>query len=285
MMVAIPGAEGLFSHLQTALVSNKSGRVRVTKSARDELCDWGWLAADISARPTSIAEVVRKPVSVVQAVDAAKSGMGGVAFDLLHPDARTPYCGGNPSRPTCRRDLSPGKTRAATSPTATSSRPLSMLATTSSPSTSMCATARLPLHRTTRRPYAGPLKDPCLAMLPWPTCCVCWRYIGDFIVTVLRLCTWPAAVNRMADDASRLWHLTDDCLPRSFRTHLPAAPLLEALPPATSRDALVADLRAVQAEIAAGVVPGRSSGDDKIWSIWAKFAAALGLDPLLAAAP
>ena len=99
MLVAIPGAEGLFSHLQAALVASKRGRVRVTKSAQDELCDWGWLAADISARPTSIAEVVRKPASVVQAVDAAGPGMGGVAFDLFRPDDSDPILWREPFPP------------------------------------------------------------------------------------------------------------------------------------------------------------------------------------------
>ena len=69
MLVTIPGAEGLFSHLQAALVASKRGRVRVTKSARDELCDWGWLAADISARPTYIAEVVRPKEATARIAD------------------------------------------------------------------------------------------------------------------------------------------------------------------------------------------------------------------------
>ena len=83
MMIAIPGAEGFFSHLQAALVSNKRNRVRVNAQTRDELTDWEWLADNVMSRPTSIAEVVQKPGTVAQATDAAAPGMGGVVFDLF----------------------------------------------------------------------------------------------------------------------------------------------------------------------------------------------------------
>ena len=82
-MLAIPGAEGMFSHIQSALVNaGSSNRVKVDRSTRDEIHDWKWLAEDIATRPTSIAEVVRHPPSIWQATDAAKSGMGGVILDL-----------------------------------------------------------------------------------------------------------------------------------------------------------------------------------------------------------
>ena len=55
---------------------------------------------------------------------------------------------------------------------------------------------------------------------------------------------------------------------------------MEALSPSARRD-LVTDLRAVQEEISAGVVSGRSKGDAKIWAVWARFASTLGLDPFL----
>ena len=57
-------------------------RIKVDRSTRDKLRDWKWLAADITTRPTSIAEVVRHPLSIWQATNAAKAGMGGVIFDL-----------------------------------------------------------------------------------------------------------------------------------------------------------------------------------------------------------
>ena len=61
-MLAIPGAEGMFSHIQAELVkAGSSNSSKVDRSTRDELCDWKWLAEDITTRPTSIAEVVRHP--------------------------------------------------------------------------------------------------------------------------------------------------------------------------------------------------------------------------------
>ena len=82
-MLAIPGAEGMFSHIQAALVKDRSSNhIKADQPTRDELRDWNWLAEDIATRPTSIAEVVRHPPSIWQATNAAKSGMGGVIFEL-----------------------------------------------------------------------------------------------------------------------------------------------------------------------------------------------------------
>ena len=81
MMLAIPGAEGMLSHIQEALVkAGSSNCIKVDRSTRDELRDWKWLAEDIATRPTSISEVVRHPPFIWQATNAAKSGMGGGDF-------------------------------------------------------------------------------------------------------------------------------------------------------------------------------------------------------------
>ena len=82
--MAIPGAEGMFSQIQAALVkAGSSNRIKVDRSTRDKLRDWKRLAGDIATRPTSIAEVVRHPPSIWKATDADKAGMGGVIFDLI----------------------------------------------------------------------------------------------------------------------------------------------------------------------------------------------------------
>ena len=40
MMLAIPGAEGMFSHIQAALVNaGSSNRIKVDRSTRDEIRD------------------------------------------------------------------------------------------------------------------------------------------------------------------------------------------------------------------------------------------------------
>ena len=82
MMVALPGSEGLFSHLQDALSRQRGGRIRVNEAVANELADWDWLANDLARRPTSIAECVRKAAARAGACDAAGHGMGGVVFDL-----------------------------------------------------------------------------------------------------------------------------------------------------------------------------------------------------------
>jgi hypothetical protein len=55
---------------------------------------------------------------------------------------------------------------------------------------------------------------------------------------------------------------------------------VETLSP-TTRDEFLADLRAVQAEVAAGVVPERSISDRKVWAKWIEFTSSLHLDSLL----
>ena len=61
-MLASPGAEGMFSHIQAVLVNaGSSNLIKVDRSTRDKLRDWEWLAADITTWPTSISEVVRHP--------------------------------------------------------------------------------------------------------------------------------------------------------------------------------------------------------------------------------
>ena len=56
-MLAIPGAEGMFSPIQSALVKAvSSNSIKVDWSTRDKLRDWKWLAGDIATLPTSIAK-------------------------------------------------------------------------------------------------------------------------------------------------------------------------------------------------------------------------------------
>ena len=82
-MLAIPGAEGMFRHVQAALMKAVlTNRIKVYRFTRDELRNWKCLAGEIATRPTSIVEVVRHPLSVWQATDASKAVMVGVIFDL-----------------------------------------------------------------------------------------------------------------------------------------------------------------------------------------------------------
>ena len=82
MAVAIPGARGLFSLLQEALRHRESSRprIRLSKAVHRVLDDFRWLAKDIGGRPTRLAELLPSDPRVYGAVDAAKTGMGGVFF-------------------------------------------------------------------------------------------------------------------------------------------------------------------------------------------------------------
>ena len=82
MTIALPGSEGLFAHLQEAMAkASTQRRITINSDLHDALADWDWLASNISQRPTSLAEVVGKPISWMGACDASAAGMGGVWFD------------------------------------------------------------------------------------------------------------------------------------------------------------------------------------------------------------
>jgi len=78
MILAIPGGRGMFSMLQAALVRSNRGRVCLTTAVHDQIDDFRWLFEQLAARPTRIAEIVPGPEDYLGAHDAAGPGMGGV---------------------------------------------------------------------------------------------------------------------------------------------------------------------------------------------------------------
>ena len=84
MSLALPGSSGCFSHLQEALGKAKN-RIKITRTVRDQLLDFKWIANSLSTRPTHLAEVVPTPPSYFGAMDAAKEGMGGIWFPPIKP--------------------------------------------------------------------------------------------------------------------------------------------------------------------------------------------------------
>ena len=83
MSIAIPGAKGLFSLLQEAFRHEETGRhrLRLTGKLHSFLQDFRWLASDIAARPTRIAELIPDLLpATLGACDAAGTGMGGIHF-------------------------------------------------------------------------------------------------------------------------------------------------------------------------------------------------------------
>jgi hypothetical protein len=89
MALAIPAAIGLFSVLQDALKSGDGKRVRLTSHTQAFLQDFRWLVEDVGSRPTQIAEIVPDATPATKgACDASGQGLGGVHFVPL-PDGRT----------------------------------------------------------------------------------------------------------------------------------------------------------------------------------------------------
>jgi hypothetical protein len=81
MSLALPGAKNLFSILQAALsASSRTGRIALKKGVHDSLNDFQWIYNDICQRPTRIAEVVPLLPSALGYHDAAGIGAGGVWF-------------------------------------------------------------------------------------------------------------------------------------------------------------------------------------------------------------
>jgi hypothetical protein len=81
MALAVPGARGLFSALQTGFQQTEAHhRVRITAPIRHQLNDFAALAMELHTRPTRLEEIVEDDPSGLGAVDASGQGMGGVWF-------------------------------------------------------------------------------------------------------------------------------------------------------------------------------------------------------------
>ena len=87
MSLALPGARNMFSQMQLALSDVKKTRVALTKGVHQALNDFRWMHKNITSRPTRIAEVVPLSASAIGDHDASGEGAGGVWFphESLHP--------------------------------------------------------------------------------------------------------------------------------------------------------------------------------------------------------
>jgi len=90
MSLALPGARGLFSHLQAALYQAHTGRLRLSPGFHRALDDFRWLHDNLSARPTRLFELVPTAPVVVGTHDASALGAGGVWFPTPLAAPRTP---------------------------------------------------------------------------------------------------------------------------------------------------------------------------------------------------
>jgi hypothetical protein len=78
MAVALPGARGLFSHLQAAVTKRHKGRLRLTAGFHAALDDFRWLQTNLGDRPTRLFELVPTAPILYGTHDASGSGAGGV---------------------------------------------------------------------------------------------------------------------------------------------------------------------------------------------------------------
>jgi len=77
MSIGIPGSRGLFSLLQEGLRHTDKHRIRLTRDMVDQLLDFEYLANELCTRPTSLSEIVPDHPVAVGPHDAAGPGMGG----------------------------------------------------------------------------------------------------------------------------------------------------------------------------------------------------------------
>ena len=78
MILAIPGGRGFFSTLQTGFKHADKHRIRINKPMHDAITDLHHLALDIGSRPTRFGEIVPDLPIAIGTADASGAGMGGI---------------------------------------------------------------------------------------------------------------------------------------------------------------------------------------------------------------
>ena len=96
MSLALPGSRNLFSTMQHALTTKTKTRIALRKGVHAALQDFRWMQADISNRPTRIAEIIPLNPCAKGYHDASGQGAGGVWF--CNPEL-CPRQGTQPTQP------------------------------------------------------------------------------------------------------------------------------------------------------------------------------------------
>ena len=223
MALALPGARGLFSLLQEAFRHEEHSRprLRLTTAAHEFLDDFRWLAADLASRPTRISEIIATQPSIIGACDAAGTGMGGVFFVPSKSGQIQPYLWrqpfskliqdqlvsfNNPNGTITNSDLELCGNVAHHDVIAQLADIRERTIWTGSDNTANVYWQRKG-STTTTGPAAYLLRDQALHQRYH-------RYVPqhDYV---------PGTANTMADDCSRLWHLSDSHLLAHFNLTYP----------------------------------------------------------------
>ena len=78
MSLALPGARGLFSHLQHALRTQQGSRLRLSAAFHRALDDFRWIHRHLAERPTRLYELVPTAPTLIGTHDASGLGAGGI---------------------------------------------------------------------------------------------------------------------------------------------------------------------------------------------------------------
>lgn len=235
MSPALPGTKGLFSVLQATLSRGDRHRVRLNQHVYNTASDFRALVDSVATRPTRLRELVPTAPSDIGACDACRTGMGGVWFDAVDPS----------SAPVLWRHRFPAHIAAS-------------LITADHPSGSLSISDLELAGVVAHKAVLASIRDVAERTV-WIAsdnqAAVAWSNKGSATSLAARahLLRYtalhqrrhryvtrnhyiPGPVNVMADDASRLWHLSDAALLTHFDTVYPQAAswCMQTLPPATS---------------------------------------------------
>ena len=235
MSPALPGTRGLFSALQDALSRGDARRMRLNQHVYAAAADFRALVLAVDTRPTRLRELVPTAPSDIGACDACRQGMGGVWFDALDPHAPPIVW---------RSRFSPGVSAALI----TSDNRHGSISISDLELAGMIAHKDILCHTRDVAERTIWLASDNKAAVSWSgkgsaTSVAARAQLLRFNAVhqrhyryVSRHHYMPGPVNVMADDASRLWHLSDTDLLTHFNTSYPQAHSwrMHHLPSATS---------------------------------------------------
>ena len=246
MAIAIPGSRGLFSLLQEALRHRSDGRIRLSRGVHDCLDDFRFLDQDLTNRPTRLYEIVAQGTpEILGATDACGYGMGGVAFPQPSAQLRQQFhchdsepCGGAQDPPLKQGTLPPivWQTKL---PAEITNRLVTYQNPHGSITNSDLELLATIVHKDVLA-HAFDIRERTIATGTDNTPALAWQGKGSTSTTgpaayLLRLqalhqryhryCSEhfyiPGSINAMADDASRLTHLSSAALSSHFQRTYP----------------------------------------------------------------
>ena len=91
MSITLPGAKGLFSHMQNSLKLKGGGIFNLSKGVHTALGGFGRIQRSLAERPTRLHELFPLPPTVTGPHDASGLGAGGCLFPSSTAISRSPF--------------------------------------------------------------------------------------------------------------------------------------------------------------------------------------------------